>query len=637
MPDPGDVAVGPDGGSVRRVGGTEPWVRRFMVWRSPADQPRWARPTLLVLAAVAGVAYGWRMGSSIEIYYAAADRSMSASWHDFVYGAFDPAGTISVDKLPGALWVQSLSVRLFGFHAWAIALPQVVEGALTILVLYRVVRRLAGAHAAIVAAAVLAVAPAAVTLDRGNISDSLLILLLVLAADALVGSLLTGSRRGVLLAGLWVGLAFQAKMVEAWLVIPALAITYLVAFDGTLRTRLLRLAAMVAVIAAVSLSWMSFVSLTPVSHRPYVDGSLHDSIFEQVFDYNGLGRVGQPSPNAELGHTLGIPILSVPGPRPAWNRLLRGPYGRDVGWLLPAALAMVPLGLAARWRRPRTDLVRAGVVLWGSWLVILTVVFSASATVISYYLAALAPPIAALVGIGGSLAWQHRRSTLTRIAVVSVVLITTGYGYWLLPSSGTGLPEWLAPILVGLGLLAVGTLAAAMFRRHDPARSTVGAAIAGVVLAAMLVVPLVASVSVVANKLGPFDTPFQPAAATAFTRSFFGAPLKPLSTLPKIEAVRNGAPDLMATQTSVLAAPLIFATGQEVLPIGGYTGTIPEPTVAAVRSMVAAGTFHLVLVAAHSRDPRVLWIARHCQRVPTPPNPGSDIGPLDTFYCVPRP
>ena len=153
---------------------------------------------------------------------------------------------------------------------------------------------------------------------------------------------------------------------------------------------MLRLAAMVAVIAVVSLSWMSFVSLTPVSHRPYVDGSLHDSIFEQVFDYNGLGRVGQPSPNASSGRRSASRSSSAPGPRPAWNRLLRGPYGRDIGWLLPAALAMVPLGLAARWRRPRTDLVRAGVVLWGSWLVILTVVFSASATVISYYLAALA-------------------------------------------------------------------------------------------------------------------------------------------------------------------------------------------------------------------------------------------------------
>ena len=109
------------------------------------------------------------------------------------------------------------------------------------------------------------------------------------------------------------------------------------------------------------------------------------------------------------------------------------------------------------------------------------------------------------------------------------------------------------------------------------------AVVAGGVLAALLLVPVVASVSAVANDLGPFDMPFQPAAVTEFTRSFFGAPLRPLATLPKIEAVRNGAPDLMATQTSVLAAPIIFTTGQEILPIGGYTGTIPEPAVAAVR------------------------------------------------------
>jgi len=219
-----DGGVGRDDDGARRVGGTGTRGRRLLVWRSPSDQPRWARPTLLVLAVVAGVANGWRMGSSIEIYYAAAVRSMSASWHDFAYGAFDPAGTISVDKLPGALWVQALSVRLFGFHTWALALPQVVEGAVTVLVLYRVVRRLSGVGAALVAAAVLAASPAAVTLDRGNISDTLLVLLLVLAADALVGSLVTGSGRGVLLAGLWVGLAFQAKMLEAWLVVPALAV-----------------------------------------------------------------------------------------------------------------------------------------------------------------------------------------------------------------------------------------------------------------------------------------------------------------------------------------------------------------------------------------------------------------------------
>ena len=154
-------------------------------------------------------------GTSVESFYGAAARSMSESWHDFIFGAFDPAGTVTVDKLPGALWAQALSLRIFGFHIWALVLPQVVEGVLTVLVLYRAVRRLAGPAAGLTAAAVLAVTPITVLLSRGNVSDSLLILLLVLAADATSAALLTGSLRELLLAGVWVGLAFQAKMIQA--------------------------------------------------------------------------------------------------------------------------------------------------------------------------------------------------------------------------------------------------------------------------------------------------------------------------------------------------------------------------------------------------------------------------------------
>ena len=220
---------------------------------------------------MAGVAYGWRMGSSIEIYYAAAARSMSMNWHDFVYGAFDPAGSVSVDKLPGALWIQALFVRFLGAHTWVVALPQMLEGVLTVLVLYRVVRRLAGVEAAIVAAAVLAISPAVVTLDRSNIPDTLLVLLLVLAADALVKGIVTGSRRAMVLAGMWVGLAFQAKMIEAWMVVPSLAIFYVVASGASLRTRLRLLGTMLAIAVVVSLSWMVSVS-DPGVPTPYVDG-----------------------------------------------------------------------------------------------------------------------------------------------------------------------------------------------------------------------------------------------------------------------------------------------------------------------------------------------------------------------------
>lgn len=188
--------------------------------------------------------------------------------------------------------MQALWLRVFGFHIWALVLPQVVEGVLTVLVLYRAVRRLAGPAAGLTAAAVLAVTPVTVLLSRGNVSDSLLVLLLVLAADATAAALLSGSLRQLLLAGVWVGLAFQAKMIQAWLVLPALAAGYLLAAPAArLRTRCAHVALAGLVTAVVSLSWMTAVSLVPSQDRPYVDGSPHDSVYTQVFDYNGLGRL----------------------------------------------------------------------------------------------------------------------------------------------------------------------------------------------------------------------------------------------------------------------------------------------------------------------------------------------------------
>ena len=205
------------------------------MWRSPAGQPAWARPALLVVAALAALAYSWQVGSTIEIFYAAAVRSMTQSWHNVLFGVFDPAGTITVDKLPGALWVQALSARLFGFHVWSLMLPQAVEGVLTVLVLYRAVRRLAGPLAGLTASVVVAASPATMTLNRGNIPDSLMILLLVLAADSTVTAIVGGRWRSVVMVGVWVGLAFQAKMLEAWVVLPALGLAYLVAAGGTTR------------------------------------------------------------------------------------------------------------------------------------------------------------------------------------------------------------------------------------------------------------------------------------------------------------------------------------------------------------------------------------------------------------------
>jgi 4-amino-4-deoxy-L-arabinose transferase-like glycosyltransferase len=298
------------------------------------------RLALAAIAALAGLLYAWALGQgTLEYYYAAAVRSMSMSWRNFIFGAFDPAGTITLDKLPGAFWIQALSVRAFGFHPWAIVLPQAVEGVLTVLVLYHAVARLAGSAAGLIAALILAVSPATVALNRGNISDSLLILLLVLAADAVSGAITAGAGNsrtlgagigGLVLAAVWVGLAFQTKMIEAWMVLPALGLAYLVCGPGSVGRRAGQLAVAGTLTALVSLSWMIAVSLVPAADRPYVDGSHDDSIFEQVFVYNGFGRFGDQTPQqllatlARSGSSPSTPV-TVEVPVPAGATLVPAP------------------------------------------------------------------------------------------------------------------------------------------------------------------------------------------------------------------------------------------------------------------------------------------------------------------------
>ena len=379
---------GPDGADLRS-GHT--LRRRLQFWRSPADQPAWARPALLAVTALAGLAYAWGINSAyLESFYGAAARSMATNWHNFFFGAADPWGTVTVDKLPGALWFQALSLRVFGFHVWAIVLPQVIEGMVTVLVLYRVVRRVAGPGAGLLAAVIMAGSPTVILLDRGNISDTLLILLLVLAADAVTRAYTTGRLRPLLWAGVLVGFAFQTKMLQAWLVLPALFAAYLLAAPTASFLRRLRdVALSAAVTIAVSLSWMTAVTLVPASSRPYVDGSCDNSVFSQVFGYNGLARVGVSGVFSHAGcHPPSQWIVNLArysaqkqlttiGDTAAWDRLLHGPFGHDGAWLLLPALVSAIAVFVQRRRQPRTDPPRAAVVLWMTWLVFLFAFFSA--------------------------------------------------------------------------------------------------------------------------------------------------------------------------------------------------------------------------------------------------------------------
>lgn len=711
------------------------------------------RVALVLLLGVAAVLYGWAADrTALEPYYAASVRSMASSWHDFAFGALDPAATVSLDKLPGAFWPQALSARLFGFHGWALVLPQVVEGVLTVGVLYWAVRRLAGPVAGLVAAAVLALTPATTALDRGNISDSLMILLVVLAAAGVVAAIPTGRWAPIILAGVCVGLAFWAKMIEAWLVLPALGLVYLVDGAGPLRRRVGQLAVGGLVAAAVSMAWMAAISLVPARQRPYVDGSHHNSIFEQVFDYNGFGRLGQQTPLQLLsGQQLGIDL--VPRAPSGAGRLFHGDLGRDIGWLLPLAAVAALWGLVSRRHAARGDGPRAAFVLWGTWLVTLAVVFSVTSDVISYYTAALAPPIAALLGTAVATALPARgrtpvptvalpaqtdrrhvattppeaipaqatppdvtlgatvttptaqseaspsdaaqtdptdgaltratststtpdgqatteatppeavregaqgdqeqrgdqgargdqglrgeegvaggpkaglgpgRSRSWRVGLAVVVAASVVWALVLIPDQGVDRPGWLVPAVAVLGAVAVLlALASAWFDR----RVLLGAALAGGMVAVSCA-PAVASVELTAHHRSAFDTPFEsPAAEATVDHTFRDTPASIGRLVPRLEAGQRGAPYLLAVQTSAVASLFIELTGREALPLGGFTGTIPAPTVEQLRADVREGRFHLALVGG-GRDPRVLWITTHC--LPLRGN-----GQLHDYYCLP--
>jgi 4-amino-4-deoxy-L-arabinose transferase-like glycosyltransferase len=615
------------------------WRRVLTPWRSPADQPAWARPALLAIAVLAAVAYGWGMGgASVEPFYGAAARSMSQSWHDFIFGAFDPAGTVTVDKLPGALWMQALSLRIFGFHIWALVLPQVIEGVLTILVLYRAVRRLAGPAAGLTAAAVLAVTPIAVLLSRGNVSDSLLILLLVLAADATSAALLTGSLQHLLIAAVWVGLAFQAKMIQAWLALPALAAAYLLAAPtARLRTRCAHVALAGVVTVVISLSWMTAVSLVPAGDRPYVDGSSNDSVYAQVFDYNGLGRLtgnwateaGPPSPvivaATESGKLLNAQTMGV---KPSWHRLLSGPFAADGGWLLPAALAGALGVLISRRRKDRRDPLRAAVVLWGGWWVILAVFFSAGTYLNSYYVTALVPAVAALCGVGLAACGPRPWSDRVRLIVAATVLACAGYGAYLMSGTASG-PLMLIVVALVVAAAAVGQL---LLRASGRGGHLTSLAFAGL---AVLLLPAAASVTSVVEGLGPFDSPFE-SSKTAHNNQLLAAagPTYSLAAQGLALDTLPGDP-LFGADTSGLAENFILYSGLEVVPIGGYLGNVPAPTLATVKADVRDSYVRLFVlpVSPAGTDPRVLWIESHCTRAARPPN--SLPRPYASFICTP--
>ncbi|MEV0280456.1 glycosyltransferase family 39 protein [Streptomyces sp. NPDC050610] len=620
-------AYGPDA----RPPGLRGLPRRF--WRGHLEDPGWARPGLLGLLAVTAVLYVWDLGASryANEFYSAAVQAGSESWKAMFFGSSDAANSITVDKPPGALWPMALSVRLFGLSSWSVLVPEALMGVATVGVLYAAVKRHFGPAAGLLAGAVCALTPVAVLMFRFNNPDALLCLLMVCAVYCVLRGLDDARTKWLVLAGVCFGLGFLTKTLQAWLIVPPLALLYVLCAPTRVRRRLAQLLwAGLAMLVSAGW-WVAIVELWPKSSRPYIGGSQDNSFLGLTFGYNGFGRItgDEGGRGGGWGGT-------------GFTRLFGADMGGQIAWLLPAAFLLLLAGVWLAWRGRGTDAAllageRGAFLAWGGALLMTFLTFSFMSGIFhQYYNVALAPYIAALVGMGTVVLWRRRARPAAAVVLGATVALTAVWSYVLLGRTAHWLPWLRWSVLIGGVAAALALLVVARLGRRLAWWA------AGVGLAASVGGP----VAYVANTVG---TPHSGSIVTAGPASgqsgmgmvmrgkkgaggaFFAAGKQPkkapggpqggagggpggdrrgkgpvlvgvgglldgqdISAQAKA-AVKADAEDYtwaLATVGSHNAASYQLATGKPVMAIGGFNGSDPSPTLDAFKEAVRQGKIH---------------------------------------------
>ncbi len=620
-------------------------TKRSSEARSLVSNPPWHGPALaavLLLSAFLNV-YGLTSEGYSNNYYSAAVKNMLTSWSNFFFVSFD-AGFVSVDKPPLGLWIQAASAWLFGFSGWSLLLPQAVAGVLSVALIYHLVRRTFGPVAGLLSALVLAVTPIIVATSRNNTMDMLVVLFVLLAAWAFVVAAERGSLSLLLLGAALVGLGFNTKTLQAFLVLPAFYLLYLLAARASWRQRFVHLAAATVMLLAVSLSWAVAVDLTPSDQRPYVGGSEDDSALNLAFGYNGMERLlgrsdgpGGPPPGGDgkaddaeaakkssdtkgidgSGSLKGGPGGGGPGGvgengEPGPLRLLNQQNAGQIGWLLPlSVVGLVAAGWQRRLRLP-LDRQHAALVMWGTWLFTAAAYFSVSGYGHRHYLVMLAPAVAALVGIGAVVLWKDYRSpgwrgwllpmTLVSMAAVQAYVLFD-YAVW---------RAWLIPAIAGLCLVAAGFLALVRLRPHVRIGTyAVGAATAGIL--ALLIAPVGWAAYDTLSSQGGGGLPAagpRPIEAEGGPGGPGGPPGGPGGPgrgeadpvlLEYLQSNKGGATYLVAGPSSMPLSPIILGTDEKVINLGGFMGGDPVFTAEELSSLVDSGALRFFLVQDRER------------------------------------
>ncbi len=636
-----------------------PRGRAERLWRGPDTDAAWVRPALFVLLAVTAGLYLWDLGASgwANSYYSAAVQAGTKSWKAFFFGSTDASNFITVDKTPASLWVMELSGRIFGVNAWSVLVPQALEGVAAVGILFATVKRWFSPAAALIAGSVFALTPVAALMFRFNNPDALLVVLLVAGAYTMTRALEDGRLRWIVATGAFVGFGFLAKELQAFLVLPAFGLVYLVAGPPQLARRVGHVALLGITTLAAGGWWVAIVQLWPASSRPYIGGSQNNSFWNVLFGYNGFGRLT----GNESGSVGGGQAATGRWGPTGLTRMFNAQFGGQISWLLPAALVLLVGGLVLTATRVRTDRTRAALGLWGGWLVVTGLAFSLGQGIIhEYYSVALAPAIGAIVGIGATTFWAHRDRQLVRVLLGFVIAVSALWAYVLLHRTPTWFPMLRSALLLcGLGLGVVIAIAPGV-------RGRVGVVLAIAAVTLGLAAPAAYTLSTVVHPQSGAIPTAGPATLAAGPGGFGGrganrgfpggAPpgggfggtnggspnpggANPGGANPGgpafggtarggvragglgggIGGLLNGS-DPSAAITSLFeqstgfrwtaaaigannAAGYQLASGKAIMAIGGFNGTDPTPTLAQFEQYVAAGQIHYFIASAGGAGP----------------------------------
>jgi 4-amino-4-deoxy-L-arabinose transferase-like glycosyltransferase len=556
--------------------------------------------SLLALAVYSGVAYLYQLaqGQRSEFYGAIA-MSMSKSLSNWWWGAADPAGTITLDKIPGSYWIPALFVKVFGFSTWSVNAPNAIASILVVLVVAYAGRELAGKAAGIIAGAIAATTPILAAVARSNQPESFFLLWLAIAAYFGVKATKHGSFKHLVLSGVFVALAFHSYMMVAWALWPALGLAWLTV-NKPWATKIWQLLVAGFSSLALSLVWIISVTLTPASARPFIGGSNTNSAFEMVFGYNGLGRFSTLTSGATASTVRGFtPPFSG---EPSLFRLVNSQLLPQIGWLIPAALVAVLVLLIQRNFKPETWFVIGFFAMYA-------IMFSVVSGMHQFYTAELGLGLGLVIALAYGSSVQ-RGDRIGPVVILGTAALTTLF----VAIQYSGYLSW-API--AQLVLVVAAVVVTLIGLQGRAASIVPA----LVTAALVFSPAAwsadvykypSSINPVAGPsnvmgvfggggfganggpgLGGFSTGnVGPGAGLAFGSNSGTADL-----LKYLKEHRGGAKYLMATFGTMAAAPYITASGENIVPIGGFDGSDPSPTLRTVKSWIASGQLKYLLVS----------------------------------------